>query len=730
MVDTPQEEGASNLCYKCKVREKAKGQSRCRQCINEQKALVKEVKQEKKVSITEAREAVLELAQLDSNSSGVHYKSEARSYKELGRLFYGLDSEYENAVERSKEDGEKVKAKEDRPIIRPYEAEILGHVRQFGPAERMAVGDENLSWLELRDKARKDLYWLAKEVLGKDLYPHVHQIVCDQFVQKNFDGSFPEGYSLGDVHDAIKRQERLSNYPDVNNPVPTREMMLLDPRGFYKSTLNGVDCVQWLIAVPDVRILILTGDYELALGFMRSIKRYFYLAEGSKPSPFHLLFPEYALFGVEGQSKEPLITPARILKDQIQPSLWCNNVVSGLSGWHCDICKGDDVVNNRNSNTEDTRDHVNFQYDSTSDIIDPWGFADHIGTRYFTTDWYGKRLSPDKETGEIVPIKLFKRQAWTVRPGFEAVPLQRLTAEMVITAFPEKSDFNYLHKLLLKKGETSFRNQQLNEPIDAEGEQGFINPFNEDNLRKHMYPAAAAPQFGSVYITWDWAPTANQKSDWSVGVVARTYRIPGPKEMYGLVILEIIYGKWKFSELALQIVMLAKKWNPTQIVIENSPGAEGLKVELQRTGYRYATALPIYWELPSNQEHAKRNRIQSLEILLNDNRLWFVTGPWIDEMVKQMTGYTGSKDNKGRKDDIPDAMSMLRRFLPIGSISNMDPVELKRTLKEQADKALAKMQYDRYFNNYDTSAPPPRVEVEQAPRSTDPRHGFGIPGLR
>jgi hypothetical protein len=99
-------------------------------------------------------------------------------------------------------------------------------------------------------------------------------------------------------------------------------------------------------------------------------------------------------------------------------------------------------------------------------------------------------------------------------------------------------------------------------------------------------------------------------------------------------------------------------------------------------------------------------------------------------MVKQMIGYTGSKDNKGRKDDIPDAMSMLRRFLPVGSISNVDPTELKRTLKEQAEKALAKMQYDRYFNNYDNSAPPPRMEAEPAPRSTDPRRSFGIPGLR
>src|SRR5271157_49470 len=40
-------------------------------------------------------------------------------------------------------------------------------------------------WLDLRSKARRDLFWLGR-MMGKDLYHSIHQTVCDQFVQKDF----------------------------------------------------------------------------------------------------------------------------------------------------------------------------------------------------------------------------------------------------------------------------------------------------------------------------------------------------------------------------------------------------------------------------------------------------------------------------------------------------------------------------------------------------------------
>ena len=203
-------------------------------------------------------------------------------------------------------------------------------------------GDSDIQfvkWLALRDKARKNLFWLGKIILQKDL-TDCHIKPCKElFVQKNFDGVYHEGYTLGDVHAAIDHQPRA------------KTMLWLDPRGAFKSTLDGIDCVQWLLNAPDIRILILTGEYKLRLAFMSEIKGYFYRPEKTNPTLLQQLYPEYTVTGKEGTSDTPLVCPARQKHDQVAPSLWCNAIGANLSGWHCDIRKMDDVVTDENSNS-------------------------------------------------------------------------------------------------------------------------------------------------------------------------------------------------------------------------------------------------------------------------------------------------------------------------------------------------------------------------------------------
>ena len=40
-------------------------------------------------------------------------------------------------------------------------------------------------------------------------------------------------------------------------------------------TIDSVDCVSWLINVPDIRILLLAGEKKLAASFFGGIKSYF-----------------------------------------------------------------------------------------------------------------------------------------------------------------------------------------------------------------------------------------------------------------------------------------------------------------------------------------------------------------------------------------------------------------------------------------------------------------------
>jgi predicted phage terminase large subunit-like protein len=679
------------------------------------------------------------------DKEGKRYKSEARSLTKLFRIYCGQpetgDADEETVGGDTLKKAAKAK-KDKRP--NPSETKIRiqdstvdptqgGRGKRRRSAEDIKYEVDDVvgfwRWLDLRDRARKDLFWLGR-LLGKGLYRSVHQITCDQFVEKNFGGSwlkldgttdetrlkvepmYFDGYTLDDFHDMI----------DEHHQWREREMMLLDSRGFYKSTIDGVDSVQWLLNCPDIRILIITGEYKLAVAFALEIKGYFNLSEGQEPNAFHLLFPEYVLRGVDGTSKEPLFSPARIL-DQKEGSLWVNSIVANLSGWHCDVKKGDDIVTDENSNSEEAREKIKVKYDGTDDLLDPHGFMDHIGTRYFTDDWYGTRLAPNSETGEVAPIKYHKRGCWTVKPEYAEVPLLQLTKEMVTLNFPQRWSFSKLRSLLLKKGERFFKNQQLNEPTDSAEDSGFKVSFTETDIRSHTYQREAAPKAGDVFIVWDWALSDKKTSDYSVGVVARLYK--NDASNWAFVILEIVYDKWKYSELAFQIVSLAKRWGPKVTMIEQSNGYEMLRDEITRVGHKFGYQPYIFAKQPSRAENAKRNRIKSLEILISEHRLHFVLGPWMDETIKQLTQYTGEKKNKGRKDDIPDAMAYLSYLLPANArpvVEKTDPEEEKRLAEEHEKHARKQAQYDRYFGQQlqTRTEAGPTIEVAP-PKPQDPR---------
>src|SRR5271166_3944586 len=365
-----------------------------------------------------ARESAVQqlLAEVEHlDKEGKRFKSEARSYTKLVRLYFG-QPETGDCDEETNE-SENKKAKKTKKDKRPDPSKTRIRIQDSnvdpthqGKRRRRSLEDITYEvndvvsfwrWLELRDRARKDLFWLGR-LHGKGLYRSVHQITCDQFVPKNFGGPwlnidgtvdvlrepvesmYFDGYTLDDFHDMI----------DEHHQWRDREAMLLDSRGFYKSTIDGVDSVQWLLNCPDIRILIITGEYKLAVAFASEIKGYFNLSEGQEPTAFHLLFPEYVLRGVDGKSKEPLFCPARI-HEQKEGSLWVNSIVANLSGWHCDLKKGDDIVTDENSNSEEAREKIKVKYDGTDDLLDPHGFMEHIGTRYFTDDWYGTRLAPN-----------------------------------------------------------------------------------------------------------------------------------------------------------------------------------------------------------------------------------------------------------------------------------------------------------------------------------------------
>lgn len=639
-----------------------------------------------------------ELDKKDIESGGKRYKAECRSYAELARLYYGIsvqqnDDEEDEAPKPKKKDGPKP--------LKPVESMILGRKLTFW------------EWLDTRDQARSDLFWFGQTVQKKDLIPEVHQVICDQFVKKDFKGTYHEGYTVKDVQAAFKRQNRA------------RIAVILDQRGGYKSTINMLDAVQWMINAPDCRIIVLTETFKLAKKFRRQFKEYFSLKKGAKPTDFHLLFPEYVLRGVKGTSEVEYFCPAAIIPGSGDPNLSTASVESAVAGFHCDIMKMDDAISDKNSRTDDLREQVRDIINLADELLDSHGFKDIIGTRYFggqNPDYYGYLLKL-REKGSF-NFQYFCRGCWVVKEGFESVPLPELTEDMVICSFPQKFSFKVLKEDLHKNQADdyrNFRNQKLNEPIDSEEASEFKISFPLEDLWKHTYGLSAAPKEGDIYIAWDWAYTVGKSSDYSAGVCGRIYRREDGE--WGISVLEVICDKWTPTELAFQIVMFNRKWNPKRTLIEKTICADLLKMEIIRRAQMHGAVMDIYWKQPDQHSDAKRNRIKSLEIKFKDNLLWFVHGIRLDLAFKQFSEYVGDKVRR-RHDDIPDAVSLLACFLPRTDFSTMTEEELQ----SQTDEALRMEQYNRVFGTNSIVRQPNVPQSSPAP--SDPRARYNIPGLR
>jgi predicted phage terminase large subunit-like protein len=329
--------------------------------------------------------------------------------------------------------------------------------------------------------------------------------------------------------------------------------------------------------------------------------------------------------------------------------------------------------------------------DGTDNLVDEWGFTDVVGTRYYVDDYYGERFKvPQSEA----PLRMMVRRAWYIKPEYTHLPIQAIKSEMVELLFPEKLSFKSLRQKL-SKNERMFRCQQLNEP--AGDSDAFT--FDEDVLKAHLINAA--PLDGTKYITWDTSYARDTTADYSAGVCSKIVQVDDVWEMY---IVEIIFGKWKPSELVHHMIQFELKHRPKMTLIEEMNGAEFLKADLQRLAQVRQCPLNMMWQKASPAADAKRNRIKSLETLLKNHQMFFVAGAWIDETFNQFMRYTGERKNKGRKDDIPDAIAYQQFFLP----TNANNEEMKKAQAEREEREKQKAYYDRYFTP--ASVPVPKYE--------------------
>lgn len=228
-------------------------------------------------------------------------------------------------------------------------------------APKFKRADLELLW-ERRWLARTDLLWLCHNILDfKDVTAKVHGPMIDHLQQ------FPvPSFELAREIDLIQDNGTFKYTP--RDPYVAcqgaRKRVLLFSRSFYKTSVNTIaHSIQWLLNYPQAALcLLFSTDQKSQHVLKNSIKHHFQFNARMRE-----LFPEYCPkirisdFG----SSESFTLPCREkvlerlgLPPRVEPSMMSQSLDKGQAGYHYDVIKCSDIVEENNVQTIMQREQV------------------------------------------------------------------------------------------------------------------------------------------------------------------------------------------------------------------------------------------------------------------------------------------------------------------------------------------------------------------------------------
>jgi predicted phage terminase large subunit-like protein len=527
----------------------------------------------------------------------------------------------------------------------------------------------------LRFMCRTNLLFLGREIFNKAFTFYTHAPICNFFVQK----------------DPSK---------EVQDQDETKERLLLYPRGSFKSTIDVIDCVQWLLNLPNIRILILAAESGLAVSFIGEMKNYFFVPKEAEPTNFQKLFPEWTISSRTEGAEDQFFCPCRTVGDDKKkdPSAWAASILSNLPGWHCDLMKGDDVVNDKNSETPALVAKVIKKINYAESLVDPGGFKDLLGTPYASNDLYAFTAEKAENPEDLRKL---------------VTPARALTFSSQHKDERDCTDADYdllfeFDKTGRKRLTNDFLNKRKRKDLGIYLSQYMLNAagtrkikFSMDLLVQRTISIEQLPHQLRHYILWDFAYAANQSSDYSVGAVI------GLDVENRAYLVELFRDHYLDSDLAREIVSSYQKYQPRLVCIENSNGAQFLEQTIRRyaeeVGIQY---IPLDFFKVDRTPNAKASRVGALQPLLLGGQLFFMnTISCLDNLYKEFKDF-----GTALHDDIPDAISNLLRVLPTATTEPGGPGGRER--QEKFDKSLREKDfYDMLFQQGDYAPIAPELPL-------------------
>jgi predicted phage terminase large subunit-like protein len=444
------------------------------------------------------------------------------------------------------------------------------------------------------------------------------------------------------------------------------------------------------------------------------------------------LFPECCPpKGKKWGTDDSFTCPART-KVFREPTLSSSTLGSVKAGVHVEILAVDDVVNDENASTPAQCVKTIDAFDALSYVLEPGGYTNINGTRYKPWDLYGRLLERDKELrkriaeqdpeetddAEVVNFKFTILSAWTVRPGLvlpkdeNGVPIVK--KDDVELLFPERLKFRSLYKQY-RDNPIAFCCQMLNDPAVIDGSE---RPFTEHLIGTHVIPYTQLPHPAACrdFIMWDLSGVnhANESNDFTVGAVGRL----DPKGR--LFIIDMVRGKWNATQLAAQIVTLAKNYPSADFTwIEDSQGARMLEPTIMSIANQCGAFIRINWVKIPRFGGAKRYRIDAMAQTLKADKLWFAAFlPHLEVLKAELL------DRNPVHDDCSDAIALMVKELNLTSA--VPEVEVPTISRREIAQRLFEAAIYGDDNTYVAINPEPEQEVQQRFDAPITGYGFGL----
>lgn len=218
-----------------------------------------------------------------------------------------------------------------------------------------------------------------------------------------------------------------------------RHLLLLCFRSAGKSTLIGMFCAWLLFNRPNLRILVLSAEYDLAKKMVRNVKN---IVE--RHALTHCLVPDRTCQWAADQ-----FTVRRYLTLR-DPSLLARGIGSNITGSRADIVIADDVEVPNTCRTLNKREELRERLHEINYVLTPGGLQLYAGTPHSLSSIYTDEPS---DNGDGPFLAGFKRLV---------IPLLGDNGD---SCWPERFPISKVNELREKTGPVKFRSQMMLEPV-------------------------------------------------------------------------------------------------------------------------------------------------------------------------------------------------------------------------------------------------------------------------